>query len=275
MKRKACNLLAVLITLSAGMACLGACSYKPRDFLEIKSLGEGTRMPDSSFSWTYYRVLTGRMKEASGFRIYRETYVDESQFKDDGQSVKTVMEINAVVYSDYVVESTCMRDGELVEVETVSLVEENGEKKLSRQKKDANGTVTYEYISSWNESKEKYYYTYLIENSSINDVYLNAGYYSMSYYKKGDIYSCYGTKEKQSISGLLDVNNRDVAFHREMELLVQLKINDSVDRFERQYEHSIIRLEQDYHGNKTKPYCFSEDITEITAFYEERTVYKQ
>ena len=278
MKRKTSVLLAAMIavcmgTTSCDVFTLGK-DYEPKEFLGAEDLGGRAQMPDPYFTWTYSRVLIDRMKDASELNLKREVYIDAREYMEGGEITKTVTELKTVLYSDYVLETTYIIDGAVMEVETISLVEQDGEKKRLEQLKDANGNVTYEHAWSWNEYKEADYYQYLIENSKIN-WYLGSNYYSWSYYKKNDIYSSYATETRQVFSELRDANNEEVVYYQEEECLIQLKINDSVDRFEKKYIHVVNRIKQDYEGYIIDPYVYSEVITEFTAVYETKKPYNK
>lgn len=276
MKRKTSVLLAMAVAM-----CMAATScdlflpwtYKPTEFLNEESLGKRMQMPAPSDSWGLYYALTYRMRDASELIMRRETYIDARGYKEGGEITKMVSELKTVLYADYVVESTYMIDGIVVDIQTVSMVQENGEKKLLEQRKDASGNVYYEFDWSWTEDRTEYYYPYLIEYSEFSMYF--GGHNNCTYYEKGDVHSAYAMEARNVYTESFKEPDGPVHFYEESEYLVQLKVNDSVDRFEKKYTHQVYYIEQDSEGNDIDSYAYAEIIKEFTAVYGTKKMYNK
>ena len=241
--------------------------YKTKEFLNVDNFGERARMPGEYFTWTYAGVLLDRMNDASEITVREETYADYRGVIEGGKITRRVIELKIVLYNDYVAESVYSVDGKVQEIQKLSLEVREGEKKLVQEWRYGSGMLKRQDISDWYENGGLYY-SFLIDQT--DHLSLGTNYYDLLTYKKGDIYSSYGVQKTS-----YDYSNQGstLIFNKETECLIQFTINDSVDRFDKKYVHSISYLEKDNEGNLIGP-C-SESFKEFTAVYGPRKTYNK
>lgn len=251
------------ITAAGFSSCGNGSSYHDKPFVYLPALGTVSGKPPQLVNFTFSSsgALTDRMEEASEISVITKSYTDTRKLEKDGHTEISVSETKFVLYEDYILESKTYVDNECTATYTY-YIEQVSDSEAVLITKSAYDNLEYETSKTIYEPPERYYRA-LLKESRLRFL-SGSNSFSFTIYKKNNVYSWYSLESSTKFSHFTDVDNDDITLNCKQECLIQLQVDDGIDRFERKILHEKAYTEYDYYGKNIDSSLVSETITEIT-----------